>query len=93
MFHQVLDDIYSKIVQPLQADVYVVSSDELWVGVLFLSASPILNLIGHFHFLWQLSLAPDYSQRKDDKSFPETIESENWLMKQCVAFWLLNSKS
>ncbi len=33
--HQVLDDIYSKIVQPLQADVYVVTSDELWVGVQF----------------------------------------------------------
>jgi hypothetical protein len=28
---QVLDDIYSKIVEPLRADVYVVSSDERWV--------------------------------------------------------------
>ncbi len=30
-FYQVLDDIYSKIVEPLRADVYVVSSDERWV--------------------------------------------------------------
>jgi len=29
--YQVLDDIYSKIVEPLRADVYVVSSDERWV--------------------------------------------------------------
>ena len=34
--YQVLDDIYSKIVEPLNADVYIVSSDEIWVRLLCL---------------------------------------------------------
>ena len=71
---QVLDDIYSKIVEPLHADVYIVSSDERWVRF-------YLRLT---IFARSQILTSHTSQREDKKSFPETNDAGNVLMEQWV---------
>ena len=71
---QVLDDIYLKIVEPLHADVYIVSSDERWVRF-YLSITVFARL---------QMLTSHASQRDDKKSFPETDDAGKVLMEQWV---------